>query len=161
VLIDVGGHAVLTDYGLLFVTETRDFTATVSARPCRWTAPEIQAGHGTPTLASDVFSYAMTVIEVSFFFLSSQLALDLDVFQVISGSPPFAGKKWGDIVLKIVAGILPDIPVFIQEQLELANLLARCWHLTPQTRPSVHEICQVLATLYSPPVLLLATAAYN
>jgi len=95
VLIDVGGHAVLTDYDLLFITDSRDFTATVSVRPCRWTAPELMdpAGDGTATLASDVFSYAMTVIEVSFFLVSSQLSLTWTFSRSLVEALPLLGKS--------------------------------------------------------------------
>ena len=76
-MIDAEGHAALTDYDLLFITDSRDFTDSVSVCACRWTTPERmipglmdQEGHSTATLASDVFSYAMTIIEPSFFLLN-------------------------------------------------------------------------------------------
>lgn len=72
-LIDGRGQAVLSDYGLAFIIESSDFTSVKTAGTCRWTAPEIMSppeddSHTeTPflfTLSSDIFSFAMTSIEV-------------------------------------------------------------------------------------------------
>ena len=72
VLIDGNGHAVLTDYELVPITASPDFTNAVSLRPLGWTAPELMKDcdhdiERAPTpysLAGDIFAFAMTVIEV-------------------------------------------------------------------------------------------------
>jgi len=72
VLIDAKGHAVMADYELVFITASPDFTSVVSSHTLKWMAPELMkdCGHDvekapTPySLASDVFAFAMTVIEV-------------------------------------------------------------------------------------------------
>ena len=70
VLIDADGHAVLVDYGLVFIIDSSDFTTTKIAGTCRWTAPELveysEEENSAPSfsLATDVFAFAMTTIEV-------------------------------------------------------------------------------------------------
>jgi serine/threonine protein kinase len=77
VLIDDEGHAVIADYGLVFVIETTDFTSTKTAGTCRWMAPEVMNPEEEQeedldsqepavlfTTYSDIYAFAMTVFEV-------------------------------------------------------------------------------------------------
>ena len=71
-LIDARGHAVLGDYELVFITTSPDFINMISSHTLQWTAPELMKDCDEDTervsapysLASDVFAFAMTVIEV-------------------------------------------------------------------------------------------------
>jgi len=72
VLIDAKGHAVLADYGLVFIIDSTDFTTTKIVGTCRWTAPELmippeneEEYAPTYSFSSDVFAFAMTIVEVS------------------------------------------------------------------------------------------------
>jgi len=70
VLIDADGHAVLADYGLVFIIDSSDFDTTKILGACRWTAPELmrcdeEEDSDPPfSLATDIFAFAMTTIEV-------------------------------------------------------------------------------------------------
>ena len=72
VLIDAKGHAVLTDYELVLIAASPEFTNMVSAHTLDWTAPELLRDGDDDvervplpySLASDIFAFAMTVIEV-------------------------------------------------------------------------------------------------
>ena len=76
-LIDDDGRAVISDYGLVFVIDTSDFTSTKTAGTCRWMSPEVmnpsedsvddQEPSVLFTTASDIYAFGMTVFEVSTF----------------------------------------------------------------------------------------------
>ena len=61
----------MADYGLTFVIGQSDFTTSKIAGPARWTAPEIldppdedDVISSPYSTKSDVFAFAMTVVEV-------------------------------------------------------------------------------------------------
>jgi len=67
ILVDITGHAIITDCGLAVVTQSLD---SIRGAPdehghsMRWTAPEILADRGKFSKEADVFSFAMVMIEV-------------------------------------------------------------------------------------------------
>ena len=67
VLVDTTGRARITDFGLAMATQNLDSIRGASAE-CgdnpRWIAPEILGGGGTYSKESDIFSFAMVMIEV-------------------------------------------------------------------------------------------------
>jgi serine/threonine protein kinase len=67
ILIDSGGHACLTDFGLASITHGDNSIAVTHAHGYtpRWTAPEILRGANSITREADVFSFGMVVLEVS------------------------------------------------------------------------------------------------
>ena len=68
ILVDVSGHARITDFGLASVTRNLDSIRSASddqGHTARWTAPEILNEQGTYSKEADVFSLAMVMIEVS------------------------------------------------------------------------------------------------
>ena len=67
VLVDDTGHARISDFGLATVTQNLDSIRTVPderAHTARWTAPEILNEEGSYSKETDVFSFAMVMIEV-------------------------------------------------------------------------------------------------
>jgi len=137
VLIDAGGHAVLADYGLAFIIESSEFTSVKTAGTCRWTAPEVMgssedddSADSRPlfTLSSDIFAYAMTIIEV----FTEQM--------------PFASKKNdSSVIFAVLDRKRPEIPEYLQENKIVADLLGRCWDHSPSKRPSAAEVCEILS----------------
>jgi hypothetical protein len=83
VLIDGAEHARICDYGLAFIIEPSEFTSIKTAGACRWTAPEIMnPPEDAPpfnnslalfTTESDIYAFAMTVLEVYNTFLTRWL----------------------------------------------------------------------------------------
>ena len=68
VLVDVTGHARLTDFGLALVTQypgSIGSTFFEHGQSARWIAPEILEDRGTYSKEADVFSFAGVAIEVS------------------------------------------------------------------------------------------------
>lgn len=70
VLISDKGIPLLADYGVTFVIDHGEFTTNKIAGPARWTAPEIldplDGDENEPpyTFKSDIFAFAMTMVEV-------------------------------------------------------------------------------------------------
>ena len=67
ILVDVTGHARITDFGLAMVTQDLDSIRSTSAErghSARWIAMEILSGQGTHSKEADVFSFAGVAIEV-------------------------------------------------------------------------------------------------
>jgi len=65
--VDVTGHALITDFGLVTVTQNLNLMRDPSAEhgdSARWIAPEILDNRGTYSKEADVFSFAMVTIEV-------------------------------------------------------------------------------------------------
>jgi len=71
VLVDITGHARITDCGLAVVTRNLDLIRSAPDEhedSTRWTAPEILANQATFSKEADVFSFAMVLIEVRYRF---------------------------------------------------------------------------------------------
>ena len=67
VLVDATSHAMITDCGLVMVTQNLDSiwgAPDEHGKSTRWIAPEILANRGTFSEEADVFSFAMVMIEV-------------------------------------------------------------------------------------------------
>ena len=67
ILVDVNGHAQITDFGLATVIQNVGSTQTETNErdhTARWSAPEIIKGEGIRSKDADVFSFAMVMIEV-------------------------------------------------------------------------------------------------
>jgi len=65
--VDGAGRARITDFSQATVVQNPDFTRVVpgdQGNTTQWTAPEILNETGTYSKASDVFSFAMIMIEV-------------------------------------------------------------------------------------------------
>ncbi|KAF9466744.1 kinase-like domain-containing protein, partial [Collybia nuda] len=140
VLINGNGQAVLADYQLAFIIESSDFTSVKTAGTCRWTAPEIMSPpeDDSPTdspslftLSSDIFSFAMTFIEV------------------FTEQVPFATKKNdSSVIFAILDGHRPDLPSYVQSNEALTVLLKNCWAEIPSERPTAEEVCNDLAHVH-------------
>ena len=67
ILVDASGHARITDFGLVAVTQNLNSVRNDSdgcGDNARWIAPEILNGQGTHSMEADVFSFSMVAIEV-------------------------------------------------------------------------------------------------
>ena len=72
IFVDHTGKCVIADVGMAHLTEMAEFIVMKNATTCRWTAPELMDATLPPpttegpfwTMQSDVFAYAITVVEV-------------------------------------------------------------------------------------------------
>ncbi|KAJ6526937.1 hypothetical protein DFH09DRAFT_1187168 [Mycena vulgaris] len=124
VLVTRSGRAVLADFGLSSVTDSKILLLTTSTLKtggtARWQAPELFTG-SLNSFASDVYAFACVCYEIftgnhPFHELVNDVAV---MYQVMQGSRP---KQQSSI---------PD---------EVWNLMVECWKPEPEQRPSADEI---------------------
>ena len=151
VLVDDKGHAVVADYGLALIMDSSEFTSIKTAGTCRWTAPEIMnpPNNGDVplpqfTVESDIFSYAMTVFEVSPFPFSIYEHSSTSK-KIFAGEQPFNEKKSdGNVIFAILNGSRPVLPESIESKANLANLVTQSWSQNADQRPTARQICRRL-----------------
>lgn len=106
------------------------FDLACSTRRPRWTAPEAikEFPGGKPSSESlqksDVYSFAMTC------------------YEVVTGKYPFDGIKEGALLEQIEAGIMPELPGELDD--DLKGVITSCWDRDPENRPSFESVCYVL-----------------
>ena len=123
------GNATLRHYTLQFST-----TTSRAATSLNWVAPEMLDEDSTLTAEADVYSLGMTI------------------YEVISGSIPYAGMREPIIVTKIITGAHPKRPYeHIPSQVNhgdlLWALLVSCWTRTPEDRPTSAEVRDRMARI--------------
>ncbi|KAH7340096.1 kinase-like domain-containing protein [Rhizoctonia solani] len=128
-IVDFGG-AGLKRYTLRFATTT--------SRPglsVRWTAPEVINEETGNTTEADVYSLAMTILEV------------------ISGTHPYVNVgNEGAVIRRIIMGTFPDRP---EEHISstsaqgntLWSLLTRCWTYDPLGRPEAIAVRDAMESI--------------
>ncbi|KAF7318578.1 hypothetical protein HMN09_00368200 [Mycena chlorophos] len=140
ILITQSGRAVLADFGLSSVTESKIMTGTSSsgrkaAGTVRWQAPELFSG-GKNSFASDVYAFAGVCYEiftgnVPFFEITRDVAVMLHVIQGHRPERPSSSSPHP----------IPDA---------LWSLMQECWHAEPtDRRPTA---AQIIFTLRDSPL---------
>ncbi|KAJ1301944.1 hypothetical protein OPQ81_000783 [Rhizoctonia solani] len=148
VLIGDGGGALLADFGLAKALEDLTavpFTQSTGVNGCyRWMAPELHEDGGQMTLKSDIYSWAMTALEL------------------YSDKVPYSRIKMpGSVVMEVAKGKIPERPrpganrtpstgsttggrdgIEIPDR--LWELFVRCWAKDPVNRPTIQEVIQEL-----------------
>ncbi|TFK54290.1 kinase-like protein [Heliocybe sulcata] len=137
VLVSDGGQPLITDFGRSKILDKEGFTHTIAAISTRYTAPEVLVPEGdneipVVTKSSDVYSFAMTILEFTVCFHYPFTYF----FKVYTGNVPFAGIKLDTKVIVVVAahakrppldGVPPD----------WHGLLQKCWDKDSIARPSM------------------------
>ncbi|KAF9642811.1 kinase-like protein [Thelephora ganbajun] len=125
VLVDITGHARITDFGLAMVTQDLDSIQNASVEHgngARWIAPEVLDGRGTYSKEADVFSYAGVAIEA------------------FTGAAPFSDKPPRAAILAIMSGERPPRPTHPTLTDRLWTLIQRCWSQEAHMRPHALRI---------------------
>ncbi|KAL0057415.1 hypothetical protein AAF712_015942 [Marasmius tenuissimus] len=97
-----------------------------------WFAPEFYIGNGAVSLASDVYSFAMAVVEL------------------LTHNQPFAQFKHPpEVVLSVANGRNPKRPTDLKiKETELDDdlwtLMEECWNCTASARPGIDEVLEKL-----------------
>ena len=146
--MDNFGRARITDFGLALVIQGLNSTWSASSHGShapRWTAPEVLNG-GVYSKKSDVFSFAMVMIEVRHERLSCQSLVYCGSAsaQAFTGAVPFNGVPGVAAVHEIMNGERPPRPHHPIFTTKLWELMQCCWDDDPHVRPRVSEVLRVL-----------------
>ncbi|XJO77449.1 hypothetical protein BDV3_002027 [Batrachochytrium dendrobatidis] len=123
VLIGMNGEVALSDFGMASLKqfcysknhhEPQTFAT-------RWIAPEKYNADYTSATPADVFSFAMTCVEI------------------LSGQAPFPDEKYDDVVKDaIISGSRPKQPPGVSDA--LWQIVTSCWHHDPEQRPTFGHV---------------------
>ncbi|KAH8103138.1 kinase-like domain-containing protein [Cristinia sonorae] len=140
-LVDEDGSLRLTDFGMATIAEATPYAyaSKHGGGAVRWTAPELidpeEFGFTSarPTYASDVYSFALTCMEL------------------YTGQKPFPKLTENQVSRRVVAGIRPDRPessdAFAGMSEAIWYLVTSCWDQSPSARPSSEQTSQTLKRL--------------
>lgn len=93
--------------------------------------------------ASDVWSFAMLVIEVSFHILISNTSLICICFtKVLTNCQPWGKRRNIFVIMEgVAAGKRPERPSTHECNDALWSLISRCWDFDPAQRPDITQVC--------------------
>jgi len=128
--MDNTGRACLADFGLAaLVPEPGSAGSIKDGHAVRWAAPEILDKDGPVTKESDVYSFAMVVIEA------------------FTGKAPFDGTAPTTVAVGILSGKRPARPTDESLTDALWEMVKRCWNDDPKSRPGISEVVDCLEAL--------------
>eukprot|EP00842_Homolaphlyctis_polyrhiza_P006985 jgi/Hompol1/876/HPOL_005442-RA len=129
VLIGFNGEICITDFGMAFIKTISKSNTLRKTGATRWIAPERFQRGSKPTMAVDVFAFAMTCIDV------------------LTGKPPFADEEYQDDIVErwLKEGERPSRPSNAPDL--LWDVIQACWDQDPQKRPPFYRIVQMLESL--------------
>ncbi|KIJ34640.1 hypothetical protein M422DRAFT_34989 [Sphaerobolus stellatus SS14] len=145
ILVSDQGQALISDFGLARVmeeiTEVSAYTTFTSSGGIRWLAPELMSENTSQTLATDIYAFAMSILEC------------------LTSAKPFAElRRDPHVVLSVIEKKRPSRPAehvwnrwFTDS---IWNLLERCWDHEPEARPSMPEVVDILSGHFNPVLLL-------
>jgi len=134
ILITSKGDPVLADFGISKLMEDMSGAPlTQSAgviNAYRWLAPEVSMGEAMMSTSSDIYAFAMTMLEV------------------LTHDTPFKHiRSSTEVVIRVQMGELPQQPKdprVVARGLDddLWALLVRCWAIKKEDRPSIRDILE-------------------
>ncbi|KAJ7798019.1 kinase-like domain-containing protein, partial [Mycena leptocephala] len=132
VLVTQSGRAVLADFGLASVADSKVLLSTSSGKrggTVRWHAPELFQD-GRNSFASDVYAFSCVC------------------YEIFTGDLPFFDlPNDGAVILKVIQGQRPGRSLSIPEN--VWDLMEECWKRDPEARPSAKRI---VSRLRDPPI---------
>ncbi|KAJ7839002.1 hypothetical protein B0H14DRAFT_3869860 [Mycena olivaceomarginata] len=137
VLVTRSGRAVLADFGLASVADSKIFLSTSSGKrggTVRWHAPEL-FHEGRNSFASDVYAFSCVC------------------YEIFTGDLPFFDlTKDGAVILKVMQGQRPSRSLSVPDN--VWDLMEECWKADPEARPSAK---QIVSRLRDPPICAVPT----
>lgn len=98
-------------------------------------------------MATDVWSFSMTVIEVCIFVIYSLFKLTVNRLQILTESMPFSDiKRDANVIRYIMSGGRPRRETCLQIDDSVWAMLERCWDVAPDRRPSMVTLSQFFAS---------------
>ena len=154
--MDDTGCPRLTDFGFSCITSESGSTASnTDGHAVRWAAPEVLDMKLPVSKASDVFSFAMVIIEACGINLSITGLFCLTSFhKTFTGKPPFNNSVPTAVAVGILAGSRPERPTHPNLTDNVWNLTQRCWDKDTKQRPDISEIVLRLQTIHGDNVTL-------
>ncbi|KAH8830184.1 kinase-like domain-containing protein [Flagelloscypha sp. PMI_526] len=132
VLINDRGRPLIADFGLSQIVEDVTGVPFTQSRGVsesyRWFAPEVCMGKGTLSFKSDIYSFAMTILEI------------------MSHEQPYSNIKHPpEVVIRTARGELPLRPSSARAldrglDDKLWSVLLRCWDQDINKRPTINEL---------------------
>ncbi|KAF8589944.1 ras GEF [Ramaria rubella] len=125
ILISDTGRPCLSDFGLSRVLKLEGMTTSSElAGSLRWMSPELLRDDVVPSTSSDVWAYAMTILEV------------------MSGKLPYDEVKNTAAVLSLIHQ--GQVPLRPAERVVLTDeiwaICQKCWNIVPRQRPAMHAV---------------------
>jgi len=132
IMINGYGDPLIADFGVSRIVE--DITGVPFSQSngvsesYRWFAPELCMGEGTLSISSDIYAYAMTMLEL------------------ITNQQPYSYiKHTAEVIIKASSGarpIRPTKPHIIARGLDdnLWDLMNLCWTKDPTARPTIDQV---------------------
>jgi serine/threonine protein kinase len=148
ILVDHFSRARITDFAFAIVDRDQGPASDVTVVPTRitrWTAPETTLKQ-PPTKKSDVFSFAMLMVEVGAVFSIQQRPANRIVIpmKILSGVPPFLGYLDAPARFVMSKGARPLRPTDPDVADDVWALMEMCWHEKPSSRPEMRRVLQDL-----------------
>jgi serine/threonine protein kinase len=138
--VDDSGRARLTDFGFSGIASDLGSAVSITdGHAVRWAAPEILDMEGPVSKESDVYSFAMVVIEVRACDHPNG-DLTTHLHKVFTGRAPFYNSRPTTVAVDVLSGIRPERPVHSSLTDDLWDLTQRCLDHDPQQRPGISEI---------------------
>ncbi|KAF9647775.1 kinase-like protein [Thelephora ganbajun] len=129
ILVDDTGRARLTDFGLAGIASDSGSAASITdGHAVRWAAPEVLDMERPVSKESDVYSFAMVVIEV------------------FTGRAPFYNRAPTSVAVDVLSGNRPERPMHSSLTDDLWDLTEHCWNKDPYQRPGISEVLLRLPT---------------
>ncbi|KAF9256247.1 kinase-like protein [Marasmius fiardii PR-910] len=132
IFINSEGNPLIGDFGLSKMMEDMTNTPFTQsngvANLYRWFAPEIYIGSGSVSLSSDIYSFAMTVLELfTHQYPYSKIKHPPEVVLVVARKRPPPQPKEARVIER---GLDDD----------MWKLLIECWDHIPSARPTIEEV---------------------
>lgn len=127
----------------------------------RWRAYELMVGClsedgqcvSHATMATDVWSFAMTIVEVRIFcapFLCTPRRFMGNTLQIYTGSIPFSHiRNDAGVISSVALGGRPERTLCPQINDDIWAMLEISWDVAPNRRPSMATLCQFFASQVS------------
>ena len=144
--MDRTGLARLTDFGFSRVISDLEPAAPVTeGRAVRWASPEVLNMEPPVTKASDIYSFAMVIVEVCVSTLISA-KISAHKHKTFTGRVPFYDNTLTMVIVDVLSGRRPTRPTDPRLTDDLWKLTERCWSHDPRQRPRIAEVVLRLQT---------------